>query len=1045
MAISGPEVADAYIQVHADTTPFGRELRQKMATSGRLVAQDFGALLRKGTRADLKRFQQDLADATRSGDWSGLHRKLGTTRKLTEAVSVELERMAKRGFITTDQAKAVNESLQDYVDGYQKLLKVREADAKYEIERLGRADTLNRILADQTKLEGRAAAERENALDRLTKLQIERAAREKDWAFLIDGSTEAAKRHADLRERTLRNMARMEIERAVRERDYKFLVDETSAAAILTPNLREAALKRMYVSARDDEIDMRRAIEETGLVHRRVIRDVDRDYRGLFGRLRGARNDFVNALGIVLGSVETFTARSVNFASRGIGTLTMRLGEMLEGVGGGNNAISVLGTGLRGLGTRALAAGGGLASVVTTVAAAIAALGTLGLTLGVVVSAISTALGVIYALAASLGSALLAVVPAAAAFTAFGGAIGLAVVALLDMDRYTPRAKRALEDLKRTFQEVNLGQFAKEWDDSLANFFDTVEEALGDSGFGGALGRAMAQVTDSFSSALEGPGFRAFVEAMETRLPNAMASFGAGFASLGEGILSLIAGASPAAERLGSEFAAWADRFAAKMEELRQNGTLNEIFDSGVTSLGEWVRLLESVGGLLVAVFRTGSAEGDLLLSKIRGIIDSWTAWLNDPNNQAKIDSWLTKAQETAGKLWEALVDVGDALADFDTDQARADLESLISVIGDIKVALDIVSASTALMRLNFALLYTIVAGSFTVLGGIVGQVGYSILAIIDALSWGHSPQWVYDAQDAMLRLRDGSFEAFKGVGDTAAAIGNLDGLTATANVRVTGDAEAKSKAIQERLGVIDNTAPISIISARDLASLPAEQVQKKLDQLAASNPSPLVTVQDQAAAASARAFQGQLDRLAATNPNSRLQATDLASKTAASVQGRLDFLARTNPTSTLTAKDNASGTISNILGGLGRFVSKTITLTAKYISLGSFAEGGYVPAIRRMAGGPVYGEGSSTSDSIPAMLSNGEYVIQASAVSHYGRALFDLLNARQLGGEAGGAERARGLYIAPGAIQVVTPAADPQLVARMVIDDLVSITNLGA
>ena len=47
--------------------------------------------------------------------------------------------------------------------------------------------------------------------------------------------------------------------------------------------------------------------------------------------------------------------------------------------------------------------------------------------------------------------------------------------------------------------------------------------------------------------------------------------------------------------------------------------------------------------------------------------------------------------------------------------------------------------------------------------------------------------------------------------------------------------------------------------------------------------------------------------------------------------------------------------------------------------------------------GGTISGPGSSTSDSIPAMLSNGEYVVNAGAVSHYGKGFFDAANAMHL------------------------------------------------
>jgi TP901 family phage tail tape measure protein len=55
-------------------------------------------------------------------------------------------------------------------------------------------------------------------------------------------------------------------------------------------------------------------------------------------------------------------------------------------------------------------------------------------------------------------------------------------------------------------------------------------------------------------------------------------------------------------------------------------------------------------------------------------------------------------------------------------------------------------------------------------------------------------------------------------------------------------------------------------------------------------------------------------------------------------------------------------------------------------------------------SGGKVKGPGTSTSDSIPAMLSNGEYVINADSVSKYGVQTFDSLNAQRLhtGGPVG-------------------------------------------
>jgi TP901 family phage tail tape measure protein len=61
-----------------------------------------------------------------------------------------------------------------------------------------------------------------------------------------------------------------------------------------------------------------------------------------------------------------------------------------------------------------------------------------------------------------------------------------------------------------------------------------------------------------------------------------------------------------------------------------------------------------------------------------------------------------------------------------------------------------------------------------------------------------------------------------------------------------------------------------------------------------------------------------------------------------------------------------------------------------KLKALGLFSSGG-------RASGKVNGPGTSTSDSIPALLSDGEYVVNAGSVNKYGVGLFESLNAQKL------------------------------------------------
>lgn len=89
-----------------------------------------------------------------------------------------------------------------------------------------------------------------------------------------------------------------------------------------------------------------------------------------------------------------------------------------------------------------------------------------------------------------------------------------------------------------------------------------------------------------------------------------------------------------------------------------------------------------------------------------------------------------------------------------------------------------------------------------------------------------------------------------------------------------------------------------------------------------------------------------------------------------------------------------ASANLAAVASQLAAIQSKNITLTVSRIggvNVGQYATGGFVS-----------GPGTSTSDSIPALLSNGEYVMKAAAVAKYGTHFFDRVNAMRFssGGE---------------------------------------------
>jgi len=99
---------------------------------------------------------------------------------------------------------------------------------------------------------------------------------------------------------------------------------------------------------------------------------------------------------------------------------------------------------------------------------------------------------------------------------------------------------------------------------------------------------------------------------------------------------------------------------------------------------------------------------------------------------------------------------------------------------------------------------------------------------------------------------------------------------------------------------------------------------------------------------------------------------------------------------------DYTKGTFFKLQNADGSYVHFKVTDdngSVMMVSAPKLAMGGYIPGYSEGSGGTVSGPGTSTSDSIPAYLSNGEYVVKASAVEQYGVPFFDKLNAQKFAG----------------------------------------------
>jgi predicted nucleic acid-binding Zn-ribbon protein len=135
-----------------------------------------------------------------------------------------------------------------------------------------------------------------------------------------------------------------------------------------------------------------------------------------------------------------------------------------------------------------------------------------------------------------------------------------------------------------------------------------------------------------------------------------------------------------------------------------------------------------------------------------------------------------------------------------------------------------------------------------------------------------------------------------------------------------------------------------------------------------------------------------------------KAQISDLQAKVAAA---RQQLASLKDKTVTARANDQASGKLSFIQRALNSLDGQVATSYVRTVY--EKVEASNAPAFRAMGGpirlagggtpdgGRVVGPGTETSDSVPAMLSAGEYVVRASSVRKYGQRFMDAVNAGTL------------------------------------------------
>lgn len=143
-------------------------------------------------------------------------------------------------------------------------------------------------------------------------------------------------------------------------------------------------------------------------------------------------------------------------------------------------------------------------------------------------------------------------------------------------------------------------------------------------------------------------------------------------------------------------------------------------------------------------------------------------------------------------------------------------------------------------------------------------------------------------------------------------------------------------------------------------------------------------------AANEAEDFANKLKRIQNKDARVTAKGARQAANDAVNFANKLKTLPRSKDTKvSAPGATQAKSQVDGLRNSIASLQSKTIDIRTRYIT-----EGRPGKQAMQASGGFITGPGTATSDSIPAWLSNGEYVIRAAAVQRYGVDTFHKLNA---------------------------------------------------
>lgn len=637
MAAIGAEVADAYIEVHADTGPFRRELRREATLAAQDASDGFGVEFTKAIDKDLDPLGVKISRQLRKmGELGGQN----LIEEIADQVRSRADRINK-AFATSitfgDFAPFIESfnNFDDAIEDFSQRLRALNKDGTLTDKTFQRLDAA--FNAYVQTLQNDAVAQ---ALDEQRRASV----------AALDAEEKRIDRQTKINDIFARDF----------EKDVSRL---TAAQERLTDALGEVdrespAFKAVAKDLKGLEKGLAKAEREARLFN-----------LGL-GSLKGSRNNFLNFIGTLSGFLERNIGSGLRSMFEGIGNGISFLGKSLSDV---NGPLGAVGRGLDSFGSSINKLGaGGLDGLLVQAASLVIGLQLLIAVIGPLAAGVSGLAAAFTALAVGVGGALLGgIVALGPALSALALGAGAVAVGFSGLSKQQKAVFKPLQELFNTVRDAVQGRLF----DGLGTQVNGLLSALGAAGpFLVDLAGVFREWVDDVVREI-GPGgpLDATFRSLGQDLPTIFRTLLDLVSAVGGSLTGLFAGAAPGAQRLFEGITGVVEQFSAWINTAPGQQAINQFMQQAVDILTTLWEIAQQTGIALGELWQNGGQEAaQTLLTTVRELVTTFAEWLGDSANRQALLDFFNNGVRVAGvfgTIIGALLRLFDAL---DTQFTRA-------------------------------------------------------------------------------------------------------------------------------------------------------------------------------------------------------------------------------------------------------------------------------------------------------------------------------------------------------------------------------------